>query len=139
MRAPLPDTERPETAAFWAGCRAGELRFPRCPRCQRFRWYPAPMCPACRARGMEWVSIRGQGTIFTYTVVRRAFHPGTESWLPFISILVEFPDAPGIRLVSRLIGCPPEQARIGLPVELVFVESEGGTLPLFRPRGEPSP
>lgn len=42
--------------------------------------------------------------------------------------------AEGVRLMSHLIGCPPDQARVGLPVEVVVEEASPDiTLYRFRP------
>src|ERR1051325_9467901 len=49
----LPDTEAPELAPFWEGCRAEELRIPRCEACGKLVWYPQLACPRC---GSERIS-----------------------------------------------------------------------------------
>jgi uncharacterized OB-fold protein len=37
----------PDTAFFWDGTAAGELRIQRCAQCGAVRHPPGPMCPAC--------------------------------------------------------------------------------------------
>jgi len=39
----------------------------------------------------------------------------------------------GPRLLSNVIGCPYEQVKIGMPVEVVYEDHEEFTLPKFKP------
>jgi len=53
---------------------------------------------------------------------------------PYIVIMVEFEDVPGIYLTSNLVECKPEDVKIGMPLELVFQKVDDKiTMPLFRP------
>ena len=56
----LPDVEWTVTRPFWAGCREGILRMPRC-ACGAYVWYPQPRCPACRGIEIEWQPVSGNG------------------------------------------------------------------------------
>jgi uncharacterized OB-fold protein len=48
--------------------------------------------------------------------------------------LVEFEEAPGLYLVSNLVGCQPEEVYIGMPLEVVFQRvNDKLTMPLFKP------
>ncbi len=48
--------------------------------------------------------------------------------------LLEFDDAPGLRLVNNIIECDPKDVYFGMPVEVVFHRiNEEVTLPLFKP------
>src|SRR5260370_42572179 len=49
MDRTLP-TPTPETAHFWEGCKAGELRLQRCAACAEAYFPPRPFCPACGSR-----------------------------------------------------------------------------------------
>ena len=52
--------------------------------------------------------------------------------MPYAIVLVEFDDHPGVRVVGRLRGCPPEQAAIGMAVEVGFEPGPGGfAIPSF--------
>jgi uncharacterized OB-fold protein len=42
---PLPDTDDPLTAPFFAGAARGELMIPRCDTCGEYVWYPQAECP----------------------------------------------------------------------------------------------
>ena len=71
--------------------------------------------------------------MFTWTVVRHPFLREFQSRLPYVVALVEFPDAPGVRLVTNIIESSPEEIGIDAPVEVVFQRANDETvLPLFR-------
>ncbi|MGH7804578.1 MAG: Zn-ribbon domain-containing OB-fold protein [Candidatus Binatia bacterium] len=132
-RRHLPDPHDPELAPFWEGCRAGELRIPRCRACGRFVWYPQLTCRGCGAQEHEWTRVSGRGSLFTWTVVHRAFLPGFERRVPFVTALVELEEDPALRMATLLAAAPGERLRIGLPVAVEFEPwEEGLVVPRFR-------
>ena len=65
---------------------------------------------------------------------RHSLHqaPGFRDGLPYVLAVVELTE--GVRLMTNIIGCPPDQVRIGMPVEVVFEDvTPEITLPKFRP------
>lgn len=71
--------------------------------------------------------------MFSYTVVTHAVHAALVQSVPFNVILVEFPDAPGVRLVSNLIDTAPEELEVDQVVELLWDDLDSGiSLPRFR-------
>jgi hypothetical protein len=69
--------------------------------------------------------------VFTWTVIARALHPAFQNDTPYAPVVIEMDE--GVRLLSQVVDCAPDQLRIGMPVEVVFdaVTSEI-TLPKFR-------
>ncbi|MGH3069796.1 MAG: OB-fold domain-containing protein, partial [Streptosporangiaceae bacterium] len=130
----------PDTAFFWAGTTAGELRIQRCGTCGALRHPPGPMCPRCRQPqrppGGEagYAVAAGTGEVYSYVVHHHPPVPGKT--LPFVIALVELPE--GVRMVGELLGVRPDQVRVGLPVRAEFVRVDGElTLPAWRPAGAP--
>lgn len=131
---PLPAVTD-DTRPFWDACRRRTLVVQRCTGCATLRHPPAPVCWRCRSFAHQWVAVSGQGTVFTHTVVHRAFLPALEGHVPYAVVLVGLDDAPGVRILSNLVEAPPEAVRIGLPVEVVFEDvAPDVTVPRFRPR-----
>ena len=129
----LPDPEWPGAKPFWDGCRAGELRIPRCERCGRWIWYPAPTCPDCGDARHTWRPTSGGARLFTWVTVRRAFLPGYADRLPYVTALVELSEDPRVRLATFLRDAPAAGLRAGMPMEVIFEPvSERLTLPAFR-------
>jgi hypothetical protein len=121
------------TAPFWDACRRRELRFQRCAACGRRRHPPIPGCPHCGGTAVEWVRVEGRGRVFSYTVVHHPAVPQLRERVPYTVVVVEFDDAPGVRLISNLIDVPPADVRVGMAVELEW-DAVGGDviLPRFR-------
>jgi uncharacterized protein len=105
---------------FEAGLERKTLLFPKCRACGGFHWYPMPRCPHCRSEEVEWTATTGTASIFTYTTVHHAFDHKWKSGIPYTVALVEFSDAPGIRLVSQLVSDPANLPVVGSVVEPVF-------------------
>jgi uncharacterized OB-fold protein/acyl dehydratase len=119
----------PDTAFFWAGTAAGELRIQRCAGCGALRHPPGPMCPACGvpADGGYLVAA-GTGEVFSYVVHHHPPVPGKK--LPLVVALVELPE--GVRMVAEMPGVAPDQVHIGMPVRAAFLRADDVTLPAWR-------
>ena len=124
---PLPDPDFEPTRPFFAAAARGELRIPRCRRCDRFQWYPPERCRACGSSELEWVQTSGRGTLFSFAVVRKPLLRELAPLVPFATGLVALAEDPAVRLVTRFVDCDLERLRPDLPVRAVF-------LPLGHPR-----
>jgi uncharacterized protein len=120
-----------DTAFFWAGTAAGELRIQRCASCGRLRHPPGPFCPACgEPSAGEYVVASGTGEVYSYVVHHHPPVPGKQ--LPMVVALVRL--AEGVRMVGEMPGVRPDQVRIGLPVRAAFVRIDDElTLPAWKP------
>jgi len=128
--SPMRPQVTPDTAFFWAGTDAGELRIQRCPACGALRHPPGPMCPACGAAGDGgYVVAAGTGEVFSYVVHHHPPVPGKR--LPLVVALVQLPE--GVRMVGEMPGVRPDQVRIGLPVRAMFVRVGDDLDPLALP------
>jgi uncharacterized OB-fold protein len=119
----------PDTAFFWAGTAAGELRIQRCDGCGTPRHPPGPRCPSCGSMTAAHVVAAGTGEVYSYVVHHHPPVPGRK--LPIVIALVRLPE--GVRMVGELLGVGPDQVRIGLPVRAHFVRVDDDlTLPAWR-------
>jgi uncharacterized protein len=125
---PMP-SPNPLTAGFWDAARRHQLVVQRC-ECGRYRHYPQLLCPDCRSAHWTWARVSGRGTVYTFTVTHRAFHPAWADQLPYAVATVELEE--GVRMVSDLPPEDTEDVRIGMPVEVFFDDQESVTLPRFR-------
>lgn len=131
--APATDVLRPvvsrDTAFFWDGTAAGELRIQRCGGCGALRHPPGPMCPGCGAARPGYIVAAGTGEVYSYVVQHHPPVPGRQ--LPIVVALVQLTE--GVRMVGELLGAGPDRVRIGLPVRAAFVRVDGTlTLPAWR-------
>ncbi|HYZ98055.1 MAG TPA: OB-fold domain-containing protein [Acidimicrobiales bacterium] len=117
-------------APFWEATRDGRLVLPWCTACERPVWYPREVCPTCLEATIEWRGAGGEGVVYACTVEHRPQIPVLEP--PFVVALVELDE--GVRLLSNVVGCPPEQVGVGDRVRVTWEPlSDGRQLPLFEP------
>ena len=120
-----------DSAFFWEGIEAGELRIQRCGACGKLRHPPRPMCPYCRSLDRDYVVASGRGEVYSFVVHHRPEVPGREH--PFAVVLVQLDE--GTRIVGNVVGAEPSQVRIGMPVQLsIEPNTNGRKLPQWRPR-----
>ena len=116
---------------FYDWCRRHELRFQRCGDCGAWRHVPRRMCADCGSWSWEWSKSSGRGKLFTWTVAARALHPAFQADVPYATVLIEMEE--GVRLLSGIVDCPPEELEIDMPLEVVFEDvTPEVTLPKFR-------
>lgn len=120
---------------FWTSGARGELKFWRCRNDGYYIHPPQPLCPICHSKDQQTEAVSGRATLATFTVNHQAWMPGPE--LPYIVAIVEMVEQPDVRLMTNLVNCAPEDARIGMPVRVVFEhhpDPEGDIyIPLFEP------
>lgn len=130
ISAPVPRMEG-LAKQFYDWCSKGELRFQQCSACGALRYVPRDLCASCGSLESEWVRSKGSGRVFTYTIAVRAMHPAFASEVPYAVAIVELDE--GLRMLSRVVDCPPDELRIGMLVYVDFqTVSETVTLPVFR-------
>lgn len=136
---PLPDVEDPIVAPFFAGAAAGELRITRCAGCAQYVWYPEGGCPACGG-ALEWVTVSGRATLFSWVVVRRPFLPAFVEMVPFVTALVALDEDPAVRLCTLVVDSEPaalraeqQMAVVYRPLRFPTVPDREVIVPMFRP------
>ena len=130
---PLPNPQEADTAAFWAGTREGELRYQRCDDCDTVVFYPRHHCTNCLGQSLSWHLSKGEGTVYTYSVIRQSYHPFFRSKVPFAVAWIDLDEGP--RILSNLTGVedPATEVSIGQRVHVDWEEHEDLSIPLFRP------
>lgn len=130
MATPLRPSISPDTEFFWNGLRDRHLLIQRCMSCGTVRHPPRPMCPHCNSLEWDTVIASGRGTVHSFVMPQHPQFPFMD--YPYIVALVDLEE--GVRLVSNLIEIAPEDAQIGMPVEVCFTEFDDGfVLHQFRP------
>ncbi len=127
---PQPRPTR-DSAPFWEGLAAGELRLQRCKPCGALQHPPGPVCRECWSDVIEWTTAGGAGTIYSYTVVHRTTTPGFAADTPYIVAIVAL--AVGPRMTTNIVDCAIDSVRIGMPVRAVFDTSGPSALLKFAP------
>jgi len=127
---PIP-RPAPESVPYWEAAKQHKFQVPHCNACGKFWFPPSASCPHCLSTDYEWTQLSGKGKVYSFVSYHRAWHPSYEGKTPYNVSLVDLDEGP--RLISNVIGCPYDQVKIGMPVEVVYEDNEEYTLPKFRP------
>jgi uncharacterized OB-fold protein len=115
----------PETRPFWDAAAAGTLLIKKCLACGEMHYYPRALCPFCFSERTDWQTASGRGTIYSYSVMRRA---GTRYAIAYVTL------EEGVTMMTNIVDCDLDAIRIGQKVRLVFKPSDGGPpVPMFTP------
>ncbi|MYQ65711.1 hypothetical protein GTY92_19945 [Streptomyces sp. SID4950] len=127
---PRPVVNR-DNAGFWEGVRGHRLLVQRCAACAALRFPWLPGCGGCGSPEWTPVEASGAGTVYSYVVMHHPPFPAFEP--PYAVALIEL--AEGVRMISSVVGVPPGEVRVGLPVDVEFrTYDDELTLPVFRAR-----
>ncbi len=128
MAKPTPrptPTEQP----FYDACAQHQLILQHCQSCEHVLFYPRTHCDQCHSEQLVWREASGQGSIASFTVVRRSVSANFE--VPYIIALIDLAEGP--RMMSQIIEAEPEALAVGLAVSVDFaLWPEDITLPVFR-------
>lgn len=130
-RRPVPRVDE-ESRPFWEACARHELYVQKCRASGRVFYYPRGFCPHDLTADFDWLRCSGKGTVYTFTVTHQNQSAGFRDTLPYVVAYVELEE--GVRLLTNIVDCDPEQVRIGMPVEVTFEDlTDEVSVPLFRP------
>jgi uncharacterized OB-fold protein len=128
---PLPHLDE-ESRPWWEALQRHELYIQKCRECGDVRYYPRAMCTNCMSSNTEWVKCSGRGKVYTFTATYQNNVPGFRESLPYIMAYVELDE--GIKMLTNLVDCQPDQVKIDMPVEVVYEDvTPEVTLAKFRP------
>ena len=115
---------------FWSTRDDGRLRFLRCQDCGYWLHPPSPRCPECGNRTLAPEPVRGDAEVYSCTVNHQSWDGSAEPWS---IVVVTFPEQQGLRLTTNVVGCPPDEVSIGMPVRVVFEQHGDVWFPLVTP------
>ncbi|MEK9719827.1 MAG: OB-fold domain-containing protein [Quisquiliibacterium sp.] len=123
----MPDPmTNPETERFYQATSRHELLIGHCKDCGKHHYYPRAICPHCLSDQTEWVQASGNGSIYSYSVLRRGVP------VPYAIAYVTLDE--GTTMLTNLVDCNLDALSIGQRVKLSFVASPNGTqVPVFKP------
>jgi 3-oxo-4,17-pregnadiene-20-carboxyl-CoA hydratase alpha subunit len=110
-----------DTAFFWEGVNAHELRIQRRPD-GSLQHPPVPAVWQDKAEPIDYVLASGKGTVFSFVVHHAPKVPGRT--LPFVIALVELEE--GVRMLGELRNADPAGVRIGMPVHATYIDFPAG-------------
>jgi uncharacterized OB-fold protein len=117
----MPD---PDSAPFWDGVRAGELRLQRCKGCSAYRWPARAICNRCHSFAADWVAVSGQGPVTSRIRTHHAFMRAFQDEIPYSVIQVQLDEQDDIQMIGRLAD-PGLEPNIGMRVRAGFAPADG--------------
>lgn len=121
--APPPRVVAVEDRPFWDAIDAGEFVLARC-ACGVY-YARAQACLACQAGAdaLRWVPASGRGTVRSFIVFDKPYHPYFDERVPYIVAVVTLEEGP--ELVTNVIEIDVAAVRIGMPVAIVIADRGG--------------
>ena len=129
-KKPVPETQ-PWSEKFWEGTKEGKLLIQNCKDCKSVIFYPRKFCPECWSGNLDWKEASGKAKVMTFSTAYAAVEPKFMDELPYTVAYVDLEE--GVRMMTRIVECKPEDVQFGMNVEVVFHEREGFFLPYFKP------
>src|SRR5262245_44836183 len=114
---PIADNE---TKGYWEGAGRHELVLQRCKKCGTVQHRPRAQC-AKDFGPIEHFVATGRGTVWTFTVTEQNQVPPFRDAVPYVLAYVELEEGPHI--LTNIVGCDPNDVRIGMPVRAKFETS----------------
>lgn len=114
---------------FWEAARRHELVVQRCTVCRTWQWGPEHICHCCHSFAMGYEPVAPHGVIYSWERSWYPVHPVLGEAVPYLTVLVELPQAGGVRMVGNLLGDPLQTVEIGTGVEAVFEDHDDADPP----------
>jgi uncharacterized OB-fold protein len=120
---PKPNIDA-EIAPFWKGCAEHRLMMMRCKVCGDWYW-PATYCRKDHGSSklfgtMEWQTASGRGTVGEFNIHYVPFDPSFKEDIPYVYAMIQTEEGP--YLSGNVVGIDPKQVRIGMPVQVTFLD-----------------
>jgi uncharacterized OB-fold protein len=129
LELPRPRADA-DSAYYWSQAQQGKLVLRGCGDCGQPHFPPRFACPFCWSQALTWIEASGAGTVYTFTVVRRAAEPQWQARVPYVVALIELAEGP--RMMANIVGADAAGVAIGEPVALCFEPRGEAQLPQFR-------
>jgi uncharacterized OB-fold protein/acyl dehydratase len=127
VQRPRPNVTQ-DTAFFFEGAKQRKLLIQGCDVCGRLQHPPTAACSVCGSLKLSPRQMSGRATLFSYTIVHAPAIAPFEPPYPVILATLE----EGPRIVSEIHGVPLDGIKIGMPIEVDFLDDGDFSLPIFR-------
>lgn len=125
-----PVTDDPESAPFFAAAREGRLAVRICDHCSNGIFPPTVHCPSCGSFDTPWRDVRGSGSLYSWTTVTHAVHPGYP--VPYTIVVVQLDDVTRVKMPGMLPGAPALEADMAMAAWFETL-ADGVVIPQWKP------
>ena len=131
---PQPQFPEPDTEAFWEATKQHKLTYQTCDSCDSVIFYPRRHCPTCGSADTTIKESKGEGVIYTFSVIMQSRHPAFKDLGAFAVAYVDLDE--GFRMMTNIVGVqdPVNDVRCGMRVAVDWQDQGDGhvSLPMFR-------
>lgn len=114
-----------ENQPYWDGAASGKLQLKHWPACGSHHFYPRAICPHCFSADTRWQESKGEGVIYSFSVMRRVPQPYAIAYVTLDE---------GVTMMTNIVDADLDKLAIGQRVKVVFREGDGAvTVPAFVP------
>ena len=132
---PQPRFPEPNTQTFWENAKAGRLSYQQCKDCNEVVFTPRILCTSCGSANLDWKDSKGEGQVYTFSVVRQNRNPAFSSLGAYVLAWIDLDE--GFRMLSNVVGVedPTKDLEVGQRVKVEFEPQDSGEypIPVFRP------
>ncbi|MGK2965533.1 MAG: Zn-ribbon domain-containing OB-fold protein [Tepidiformaceae bacterium] len=132
---PMPRFPEPDTENYWEGTKSRELRYQQCNDCSAVNFSPTRHCRKCGSANQAVKVSKGEGTVYTYSVVRQSRNPSFKDLGAYSVAYIDLDE--GFRMLSCVTGVndPTTDIKCGQRVKVDFEAQDTGDylIPVFRP------
>ena len=121
-RIPAP-AQNLESKPFWDAAKEGKFLIKRCKACGEPHWYPRNICPFRHSSATVWEESKGEGAIYTYSVMRR------NTPVPYVISYVTLDEGPAV--LTNIVDADLNGLKIGQRVKLKWTSTGEGNPPVF--------
>lgn len=122
-----------DNIAHYRGLMQQRLLINRCNVCGHWIYPHRPLCPRCLSFDVAPSEVSGRGKLYMWTLIHQSRDPDRPLHEPILTAAIELAEQPGLRYLSRIVGCRVERLRHDMPVELTWIEEAGRQWPAFAP------
>jgi uncharacterized OB-fold protein len=119
---------------YYRGLLQHRLLINRCQDCRSWSQPPRGVCPRCWSDNVRATEVSGRGTIYLTVFLHHGPQvPGVDYSTPYPVVAVDLEEQEGLRYTATMVATPLEEIRIGVPVELTWIDRDGRPVPAFTP------
>ena len=120
----ISHTKETKAADFATYLEKGQVMATRCEKCEEIYFPPQVDCPKCIDSNMEWVEIKGNGKLITFSTIH--YGPqGFEDMAPYTVGVSEFDK--GVKVFSMLSkDIKTDDIKTGMPLKVAAIELPDG-------------
>jgi len=107
-----------EDQPFWDALDAGNFMLARCACGASYARSQACLQCGADAQALTWVPASGRGTVRTFIVFDKPYHPYFKDRLPYVVAVVALEEGPEI--MTNIIDTDVTNVEIGMPVRIVI-------------------